>query len=182
MGILDKVLRKKERCEQCDAALAADQALPKRGFKFCSTECVELWVAANPPPRATGGDLDSYRKQAVETLALALGELHKARAADSAEITQSSILEYERYLYESLPFVFALDFDDEADELLAHDFAPIHAMTNLTWGPVQKAIIDKLTADAHRQLSTLVKRLNTGESGVPAPPQSPSPVPPEKSG
>ena len=181
MGILDRVLGRKEHCEQCDGQIAPDTAIAKRGFKFCSAGCAAEWIAANPPPRATGGDIVANRKQAVATLALALGELHKARAADSAEITQSSILEYERYLYESLPFVYALDFDDEADELLAHDFAPIHAMTNLTWGPVQKAIIEKLTADAHRQLSMLIKRMNTGESGVPAPPQSSAP-PPRKSG
>ncbi len=188
MGFLDGIFGRKTDCYQCEKIVKERNTLFRRGLRFCSSECVGLFLHENPPKTAVGGTPAHYTQQVIVEINSALGELAQlvratggsfsaanhhgavgnivggAAALTDFNQAMSCVGQFNDYVRTALPYVHALGRVNDAETLETIDLDPILMMSRsvASHGGLQQGNIRRLTEETYQKVSAIVHAVATG--------------------
>lgn len=158
---------KKIVCFECNKKAKAKISVYRRHMRFCSQTCLQTHVTANPVRPAPGTDAAAHTQEAKIRLESALAALVAAGgkrsldmsfgavagamlAAQAHEESIAALHQFDQFVLEALPFLYALGKGALAEQLETIDLGPLQD-TNKSVANALEPIVARVEAVA-RQL------------------------------
>jgi hypothetical protein len=171
---------KKVVCFQCDRKVKEKDTRFRRGFRFCSDQCVANFLAENVLAPREAGTPESYTQAALHELQYALVELTNilkvsggqvfsaenllspdvlrvSAALSSMEETKDAFARYNAHVTQALPYLYAVNRTTDADLLETIDLEELYDLSALGSGPLQQRKVRNLVQPAYEQVARIVQ-------------------------